>query len=368
LRASLPPTRMGLRPGDAIQLPSVARTWLVRSVSIESLAVTMEAEAAPVTVPALPADPGRAVSEPDLPIGRTELMLFELPFLADAPEAVARSYVAASNAGRWKRLPVELALGADPLPAVAVTRSAVMGRTVTVLDAKLPMVLDEVSTVDVRLANPVHVLLNADKDALMAGANLAVVGDELIQFASAAQLGAGLYRLSNLLRGRRGTEWAADTHAIGEGFCLIDQSAARPIELPPSAAGATLTATAHGIGDVAPLPVVGRLVTGECLRPPSPCHLRLWRDGTSLRAEWVRRSNRGWAWTDGVGVADDPFPEFYRLTVTGPVGQLVAESGTASASFTVAELPAGAGDSIALAVAMVGPMALSREATATIII
>jgi hypothetical protein len=69
-----------------------------------------------------------------------------------------------------------------------------------------------------------------------------------------------------------------------------------------------------------------------------------------------------------VGVADDLFPELYRLTVTGPTGQIVAESGTSSASFTVAELPASAGDSIALAVAMVGPMAQSREATATIII
>lgn len=162
-----------------------------------------------------------------------------------------------------------------------------------------------------------------------------VLGDELIQFASAVPLSAGLYRLSRLLRGRRGIEWAADSHAIG---------------------------------DTAPLPVAVRFVAGESLRPPSPCHLRLWRDCTSLHAEWVRRSHRGWAWIDGVGVADDPFPEFYRLTVTGPAGQADVESTATNASLVVSELPAISGDSISVSVAMAGPMALSRAVSATVIL
>ena len=35
LRLSLPPSRMELRPGDAIQLEGSARAWVVQSVSIE---------------------------------------------------------------------------------------------------------------------------------------------------------------------------------------------------------------------------------------------------------------------------------------------------------------------------------------------
>lgn len=366
LRLSLPPSRMDLNPGDAIQLADSARAWLIRSVSIEGMAVAIEAEAAPVTVPVFSADPGRAVSDLDVPIGRTELRLFELPPLTDAPEASVRAYVAAANAGHWKPVPVGLALGPDPLAGVAVTKRAVLGVTETVLDARVPLILDEVSTVNVRLANPVHILLNADWDALMAGGNLALVGEELIQFGRAEQLGPGLYRLSGLLRGRRGTEWAAASHAIGAIFCMIDPSIMRPIELSVSAVGAMLTATAHGIGDVAPLPSTGRLLTGESLRPPSPCHLKLWRDATDLHAEWVRRSHRGWTWSDGVGVAEDPFPEHYRLTITGPAGQVVIESATTSASISVAELPAQRGQQINLSIAMVGPTALSREASATI--
>ena len=263
-------------------------------------------------------------------------------------------------------MPVELALGADPIPGVAMTRRAVAGLAETMLAARTPMILDQLSTVNVRLANPAHVLFNADWDALMAGANLAMLGDELIQFGRAEQLEAGLFRLSSLLRGRRGTEWAAASHTIGETFCMTDASVIRPIEIPASAAGTILTATAHGISDVAPLPSAERVLGGESLRPPSPCHLKLWRGGPNLHAQWVRRSHRGWAWTDGVGVAGDPFLELYRLTVTGPAGQIVVESNTTGASFSVGQLPTETGQSITVAVAMVGPMALSHEARATL--
>lgn len=308
------------------------------------------------------------MSEPDLPIGRTDLILFELPAAADGSGASIQAFLAAANAGRWKPVPVELTLGSHPMSGVAVTSRAVIGRAETLLDPRVPMILDELSTVDVRLSNPAHVLLNRDADSLMAGANLALLGDELIQFGRAEQLGIGLYRLSKLLRGRRGTEWAAATHSIGEAFCLIDPAAVRSVEIPASAAGALLTATAHGVSDVAPLPIAERLVSGECLRPPSPCHLKLLREGTALHFQWTRRSHRGWSWADGVGDADDPFAELYRLTIAGPAGQVAAETATTNMSFNINELPAQSGQTVRLGVVTVGSMAPSREASTTFIL
>jgi hypothetical protein len=84
--------------------------------------------------------------------------------------------------------------------------------------------------------------------------------------------------------------------------------------------------------------------------------------------EWVRRSHRGWIWSDDVGVADDPFPQRYRINATGPAGQLVTEVGETSANLNVADLPGQAGQQIMLAVSTVGPLALSRAAVATIIL
>jgi hypothetical protein len=366
VRLHLPPARMGLRPGDVIQLPGVSKAWSVRSLSIEGLAVAIEAEAAPGEMVPLPADPGRSASQSDEPVGRSELALFELPALGDAPAAAAIAYIAAANSGMWKHLPVELRLGQAPLASVALSRRAVLGRTETVLAGRCPPVIDELSTVIVRLANTGQALLNADQNALMAGTNLAIVGAELIQFGRAEQLAPGLYRLSRLLRGRRGTEWAANEHATEEIFCLINRADVRPIELPPGAAGAMLIATAHGVGDLAPLPTVERTIGGAALRPPPPCHARLWRDGSAVRAEWVRRSHRGWAWVDGVADAEDGFPELYRLAVTGPAGTIQMETASRSATWSMAELPGQAGQLLNLSIATVGPQAVSRAAIKTL--
>ncbi len=90
--------------------------------------------------------------------------------------------------------------------------------------------------------------------------------------------------------------------------------------------------------------------------------------GTNVNFRWTRRSHRGWTWTDGVGVADDPFPEHYRLSVTGPGGQITRESAVAHATFSLGELPAQVGQSINLSVVMVGPKAPSREASAIFIL
>lgn len=196
-----------------------------------------------------------------------------------------------------------------------------------------------------------------------AGANLALLGEELIQFGRAEPIGSGRYRLSKLLRGRRGTEWAAAAHAVGEAFCLIDPAAIRQVELPASGIGAMLTVSAHGLGDVAPLPTGQRLVSGESLRPPSPCHLKVLREGIAVQIQWTRRSHRGWIWTDGIGDAEDPFVERYRMSIAGSAGQIVIECTETTVSIPISDLPAAPGQSVALSVVMIGPMALSHAAT-----
>lgn len=360
VRLRLPPPRMGLAPGDHIQLPGSARVLTVRNVEIDGMAVVVEAEAAASGTTALPADPGRAVPDPDEPIGRTELALFELPALGDAPESAPQLVAAGSNQGKWKPVPIEVRLGSVAMAGQALGRRAVLGTATTSLDPRAPMILDELSSVTIQLVNEGHVLLNADTDAMASGANLAVIGEELIQFGRAAQLEPGLFRLSHLLRGRRGTEWAASTHEIGERFCLLNSAALAPIDLPASATGAALRVISHGIADSAPLPEAQREVCGEAMRPQPVCHLRTWRVGASVHLSWIRRSHRGWAWNDGVGVPADSFPERYRLTVTGPEGQLELEYDEPGAIFDSASLPAMAGQMVEFEVRTIGPMALSR--------
>ena len=368
LKLRLPPSHMALRPGDSVQLAGTSRVWTARSVSIEGMAVAIEAEAAPVAIQPLPADPGRPVLEPDIIVGRSHLALFELPPGGDGPGQAPLPFFVASSAGQWKSLPVALALGEQPLPGVAIGRRSIVGWTQTALDPRSPLILDELSQVTVQLANDAQLLLNADWDALMAGANLALIGDELVQFGRAEQLGAGLFRLSRLLRGRRGTEWAAAAHDIGELFCMIDPSRLVGAPLSPAAAGAVLTAVAHGIGDVAPLPQASRTVSGEAMRPPAPCHLKAFRTGAGIEVQWVRRSHRNWAWADGVGDASDGFAELYRMTLKGPGGEVVIDTADRSLLVEPSQIPGQAGQSVGISVATVGPAALSHAALVALIL
>jgi hypothetical protein len=301
-------------------------------------------------------------------VGRTELLLFELPSDGPAPAGAVTAWVAGSNEGRWKSLPVDVVLGSQPLPAVALPRRAVLGRAETALEARRPLLVDAISSVEVRLANGSQLLLNADDDALAAGANLALVGDELLQFGRAQQLGPGRYRLSRLLRGRHGTEWAAGSHVVGETFCMIDMACLQPIALAASAIGADLRCTAHGIGDSAPLPQSTRMLNGEALRPPSPCHLRAVQSGGGWRVNWVRRSHRSRAWIDQVGDVADAFPELYRLTIAGPGGSFSIETESPEMMLEPSQIPAETGQPVILSVATVGPMAVSHPATLDLII
>jgi hypothetical protein len=368
MKLRLPPSRMGLRPGDVIQLAGASQHWMARSVAIDGMAVAIEARPVPVAVQPLPADPGRPVSEPDLAVGRSELALFEFPPAGDAEAGTPLALVAASSNGHWKSLPVELALGEQPLPGLAITRSSIFGRTETALDPRSPLILDDRSQVTVRLANDAQILLNADWDALMAGANLAVIGDELVQFGRAEQLGGGRFRLSKMLRGRRGTEWAAATHITDELFCMVDPGKIRSVPLAGAAVGAVLKATAHGVGDAAPLPQVNRTISGEAMRPPPPCHLTAAKTGANFCVQWVRRSHRYWPWLDGIGDGADAFPELYRFTAQGPRGETVIDTSIPSLLLGPAQIPGDVGQAISLSVATIGPTALSHTVSMIIIV
>lgn len=105
--------------------------------------------------------------------------------------------------------------------------------------------------------------------ALVHGANLAIVGGELIQFGVSDPIGFGRFRLSRLLRGRRGTERAMENHVAGEAFAIIDPRTLQRFSLPSSLHGTMIHARARGLADEGS-PAISRLVGSEALRPPSP--------------------------------------------------------------------------------------------------
>jgi hypothetical protein len=219
--------------------------------------------------------------------------------------------------------------------------------------------LDLVSSVEVELAHDEQWLEGRDDDALLQGANLAMIGREVFQYGSAVVIGPKRFRLSRLLRGRFGSEWATAGHVVGEAFALLDNRTLRAIAVPAAMLGGEVGVTAYGVGDGAGTEVTA-VASGEALRPPSPVQLLAETSGASLDLSWVRRSRAGYAWLDEIDAPLGESVERYRVRILGTGGTVERDVSAPMASFSPSELaPAGNGPAT-VSVAQVGDRALSR--------
>jgi hypothetical protein len=329
--------------------------------------VSLELVKVPEWGAAAPADPGRAVGELDQPHGPTELFLLELPALEDdwpaRPHAVA---VAAGASTGWRRAALLLSFdGGGSWDREAVTAGAgTVGHVSEAPAAAGAALFDERSAVEVELLNASMWLEGRSDEALAAGANLAAVGSELIQFGRVEPLGGRRFRLSRLLRGRRGTEWAAEAHVGGEPFVLIERDTALPLDAPAIGPGAEIQATAQGIGDGDDPPVKSIMLEGRALQPPSPVHLRAERAlAGDVAVSWVRRSRLGWTW----GAGDTPLgeeAERYRLVISSASSRREVDTSEPRFIYTAEQQSAdGASGRMRFEVSQAGTHAASRAAT-----
>lgn len=168
-------------------------------------------------------------------------------------------------------------------------------------------------------------LQSVGADTMLAGANLAAIGDgtpdgwELLQFRDAEPLGDGRYILRVLLRGQFGSDAVMPAAwPVGARFVLID-TALEQIALPEAARG---LARNYRVGP-ARRPVDDPSYTafqlafdGVGLRPYAPAHLRVLRDVDGrVGVRWTRRTRIGGDSWDGVDVPLGEEAEAYILRI-----------------------------------------------------
>lgn len=140
-------------------------------------------------------------------------------------------------------------------------------------------------------------------DELWAGGNACVIGEEVLQFRDCVKNGDGTWTIWNLLRGRRGTEYACDNHQIGETFVFLSNTTIRmqsetidqggqPRYFKALGKSATLTGAQEEAITYQP----------RDLMPYAPADIRreVNSDG-SLTITWARRTRMGGGWQNLVG-------------------------------------------------------------------
>jgi hypothetical protein len=366
--------RAGLRPGGLVRIDGQAGLWRIERWLLEKMIVQLHLVRVPGGGPIQSAaSPGRTVGEADLRHGPTTLRLVELPPLGEELAERPRLFVAAAGVEPgWQRAALMASFdGGESWQEIGQTAgAAVIGTAETVLPPGGSALVDHAGSFTVSLLNESMSLETRTDAALAAGGNVALVGEEVLQFGAAEALGDGRFRLSRLLRGRFGTEWAARAHAPGENFLLLDRATLLALDAPDGATGGDAQVVAAGVEDGPEGVKMSHPISGESLRPPTPVHLRAMRAANGdVAISWVRRSRSGWAWLDG---ADAPLVEEverYEVTISG--GALKRQVAVTEPAFlypAADQAADGASGTIEIGVSQIGTHARSRPAALTIVI
>ncbi|MGE4429148.1 MAG: phage tail protein [Sphingobium sp.] len=324
-------------PGMTLSVEGQAGRWRIEQMEWEAMGVRLRlGKIAGAGRPDLPASSGEPVLQVDGLHGPTSLIVADLPMATE--EAATAPVVIAAAAGvetgwRAAELFVEDEASGGLVSLGGTAAPAIMGQVAIPprgdVSARL---FDGLSVVEVDLLHDGMRLFNADDAAMLAGANRALLGREMIQFGQASRIGERRWRLTRLLRGRGGTEWAMTGHAPGDDFLLLEEEAL--FLLPPEHVriGTDLLMDAIGVGDMVPVQARAAM-EGQALLPLSPVHARARQDADGWHFDWVRRSRSGWRWNDGVDAPLGEEQELYRLTLAQG-GTLIRQAEVAQPRWT----------------------------------
>jgi hypothetical protein len=205
--------------------------------------------------------------------------------------------------------------GANYVRVQDVTAPAAIGNTVNALASGVFHMFDYINTLTV-IMNGNTELQSITELAVLNGGNIAMAGNEMIQFTHATLLEPGKYILSGLLRGRLGTEWAIDTHEAGERFMVLDGSLQRQ----------TIGSNLFGMSRSYKAVTFGLALTETevqhfayqaiALKPYSSVHITGTRDESdNLTIRWIRRTRLGGNWMDHVDVPLNEASERYEVDI-----------------------------------------------------
>lgn len=183
---------------------------------------------------------------------------------------------------------------------------------------------DFTNTVNIGLAS--GSLSSESELSVLNGANAAAFGAhgrwEIIQFQTATLEGDGTYTLSDLLRGRRGTEHNTGNHVIGDSFVLLTESSLTRLNDAAADIGSTYLYKGVSIGntlqEATQFPFTS---TGVSITPFSPTYINGTRDGSNnLTVTFKRRDYMGYTAQYSLPMSEDT--QSYELEFWNTAGTI----------------------------------------------
>lgn len=342
VRFAMPPSDLALEPGDTVVLPGPGEPERYRIERITQGAAR-EAEATRIDSSFLvPSATAERRVEPELPLipGPLTAVFLDLP-LATGGDADHHPRLAVA-AQPWPG-PVAVyrsATDSDYAAITAISKPALIGALAEDLPAGSGAFWQRVS---VTVTLPAGAASSAERLAVLNGANTLAVEAapglwELLQFQEALLTGPAEFRLSRLLRGRRGTEHLAAAVIPAGARVVVLDDAVQPVPMADDLRGLLRH---YRVGPASePFTAESYLHSEETffgvgLRPYAPAQLRARREaGTGdIAVSWLRRTRVGGDSWEGFDVPLGEAVEAYRLRIyQGPA--LLREATPASPAYT----------------------------------
>lgn len=301
LELSLPFRWLAVSVGDILDIESVSGRWRVVRREVEQLIVRLLCERVAPGTPLTNrlGDGGRALPSPLVPPAPTSLLAFEPPAdLLDQGAAPGVSVVATGGTGwRGARVTAIRVDGWVETPLGDVRDGCWFGSLVEPAAAGPREYWDEKTELVIASDGDDDGPLGRPDAAVLSGANLLLVGEELVQFRDAVALGRGQFRLRGLLRGRYATRIPSSGHPAGTRVCRIEPPSLMRLPVRAEEAGAALLLVADGVGDPPDGARAEHRVSAAGSAPFAPCHLSARREADGLIVvQWISRHRGEMAW------------------------------------------------------------------------
>lgn len=246
----------------------------------------------------------------------TQLLLLDLPLLSDGDSAGYYAAMAGASRAAWRGATLYksndggttyTSIGSSSTPDVIGTCSNVLG------DFLGGDIFDELNTLTVVIGNGGGELSSVTEAAVLNGENQGLAGGEVFNYRDADLIDVDTYRLSGLLRGRRGTEWAIGTHSASERFVKL------PVGLNIASSELNVSRLYKAVtrgNTLASAAAVTFANTGTAVRPYSVVHGGGGFNGAGdCIINWVRRTRIGGDWVGYVEIPLSEESESYRVEI-----------------------------------------------------
>lgn len=322
-QCDVPMAYAALEPGDVIAVTSGNTTHTLRIVETHAgrpgmIRITGVAEDAATYDFYTPAGEAPATQTQTDNVAPTRLEFVDMPAMPqDGAGEAALRFAAVGTATNWRGAALYSSQdgGGSYQQLTGFDAASVLGTATNALGNAAAAVFDEVNTLTVVLVGDGE-LSSVSELAVLNGANVALVGDEVIQFQNAVEVEAGKYTLSRLLRGRLGTEWAMSAHTAGERFVLLDGRVKKE-SLSQNLIGLSRLYKPVSVGaSLGSVAATSFTYGGRALKPYAPVQVNGARDGSgNLTMSWIRRTRVGGEWRDYVDAALSETTEMYEVDI-----------------------------------------------------